>query len=313
MSGFWNIAKQELESNYKLVLMYVIDSNGSSPGRQGFKMLVSSSSILTGSIGGGFMEHKLVELCKNDLLSRDFKPFIKKQIHKDSIAKDKSGMICSGEQTIAFYLLTKSHLALIDKITNATKGLLVANNKDIRFEATNSLSNKFDLEITETSHWELKENIGAQLELHIVGGGHVGLALSKIASELEFSVNLYDDREGLNTIQANSYAKCIVLDSYTHINKLITSGANKYVVLMTFGYRTDKLILKQLLTNDYAYVGMMGSKAKVTTLYKEFLNEGITQKQLNCIHAPIGLAIASKTPTEIAISILAELIQVKNS
>ncbi len=313
MNNFWKIAKQELDSHFKVVLMYVLESKGSSPGRQGFKMLVSSSGLLSGSIGGGFMEHKLVEFCKKDLLIQKFKPFIKKQIHQDSIEKDKSGMICSGEQTIAFYQLGKADCRWLETIIAKNKGILIANESIIQFDKNVTLDTNFELLITSTSKWVLKEDVNSSLELHIIGGGHVGLALSKLASNLEFSVFLYDDREGLNTMDANSYANCVVLKNYTGISEMVTSGTNKYVVLMSFGYRTDKVILKQLLTNNYAYLGMMGSKAKIKTLYNELLEEGISKNELDNIHAPIGLSIASKTPNEIAISILAELIQVKNS
>lgn len=313
MTAFWKIVKQEIENNHKVVLMYVLDSKGSSPGRQGFKMLVSSSGLLSGSIGGGFMEHKLVEHCKKKLLPKDFEPFIKRQIHQDNIEKDKSGMICSGEQTIAFYQLNKANYSLIDSIIGGTKGVFIANEKGIQFDKNVSLNNRFVLKISNLTNWTLQENISYFPELHIIGGGHVGLALSNLANDLEFSVFLYDDREGLNTINANSYAKCIVLENYLSIGKMVPSGTNKYVVLMSFGYRTDKIILKQLLINNYNYLGMMGSKAKVDTLYKELLSEGVSKELLEYVHAPIGLPITSKTPQEIAISILAEIIQVKNS
>ena len=86
----WNDILTELDNDQQVVLMVVLESKGSSPGRQGFKMMVSSSSKLSGSIGGGFMEHKLVELCRQKLLISEFTPFFKKQIHQDSIAKNKS-------------------------------------------------------------------------------------------------------------------------------------------------------------------------------------------------------------------------------
>lgn len=308
----WNKILEWLEQNQKIIFLYVIDSKDSSPGRIGFKMIINERHEMHGSIGGGIMEHKLIELCKNDLLKKDFEPFIKRQIHKDDIAEDKSGMICSGEQTVAFYLLNNVDRPLIESIENAENGVLSANEKGIQFENHKTLSQKFNLEISNKLSWKLQEDIGSSPELHIVGGGHVGLALSKLANDLDFSVTLYDDRDGLNTIDANKYAKCILVNDYVKIDKLVPSGINKYVVLMSFGYRTDKIILNGLLVNKYAYLGMMGSKAKVDTLYKELLSEGVSKDLLDKIYSPIGLPISSKTPNEIAISILAEIIQVKN-
>lgn len=313
MKTFWNILKQELKNDFKVILMYVLESNGSSPGRQGFKMLVSNSGLLSGSIGGGIMEHKLVELCKKDLLKREFEPFIKKQIHQANSSKDRSGLICSGDQTIVFYKLTKDNSRWIKGIITGNKGVLIANEKGIYYKDDLSLTQKFELKITDALNWEIKEDFRIIPELHIIGGGHVGFALSKLAKSLNFSVTLYDDRKGLNTMEANSYAQCIVIEDYMGINELVTSGINKYVVLMSFGYQTDKIILKQLIKNNYKYLGMMGSQAKVNRLFDELLSEGITQEQLSNIHSPIGLSISSKTPKEIAISILAEIIKVKNS
>jgi xanthine dehydrogenase accessory factor len=309
----WNKILEWLEQDQKIVFLYVINSKDSSPGRIGFKMIINERHEMNGSIGGGIMEHKLIELCKNDLLKTDFKPLIKRQIHKDDIAEYKSGMICSGEQTIAFYQLDKADYSLIKSIVQAEKGVLTANEEGLQFEINKTLGEKFKLEISNERSWKLKEDIALSPELHIVGGGHVGLALSKLASDLDFSVTLYDDRAGLNTIDANKYAKTILITDYANIGNLLKNGPNKFVVLMSFGYRTDKIILEQVLAKEFKYLGMMGSKAKVERLIKELLDEGVNKELLDHVHAPIGLSITSKTPSEIAVSILAQLIQVKNS
>ena len=81
---------------------------------------------------------------------------------------------------------------------------------------------------------------------------------------------------------------------------------------MSFGYRTDKVVLQQLLHHQFKYLGMMGSKEKVKQLFKELLEEGIDKTLLVKVHSPIGVPIKSKTPEEIAVSILAEIIGVKN-
>ena len=85
-----------------------------------------------------------------------------------------------------------------------------------------------------------------------------------------------------------------------------------YVVIMTFGYRPDKIILRQLLKKDFFYIGMMGSKAKINTLLEELEMEGFPKESYEHIFTPIGLKIFSKTPQEIAISIAAEIIRETN-
>ncbi|MBL0013205.1 MAG: XdhC family protein [Flavobacterium sp.] len=100
---FYNKIKSLLQAEKQGVLMVVIANEGSSPGRKGFKMLVTQNQMY-GTIGGGIMEHKLVEYARSLLEKLDFKPFIKHQIHDKSAPTNQSGMICSGRQTIAFTL-----------------------------------------------------------------------------------------------------------------------------------------------------------------------------------------------------------------
>ena len=99
----WSKILDEITQNKNLVFMCVLDSKGNSPGRQGFKMYVTSDGHLHGSIGRGILEHKLVELAKDKMSKGPFQPFVKRQIHRSDLEVDKSGMICSGEQLIAFY------------------------------------------------------------------------------------------------------------------------------------------------------------------------------------------------------------------
>lgn len=311
---FWKTIATEIENGYNLVLLYVIESSGSSPGRQGFKMAVSQSGLLTGSIGGGIMEHKLVEMCKNELLKTPFSPFIKKQIHKPNVPANKSGMICSGKQTIVFYYLSSNHLALIKQIELAYKEdinlQLSLSTQGISLD-TLAIKSKYNFTI-KGDEWKLTENIHHTPQLYIIGGGHVSLALSKFAKDIGFNVTVYDDRSRLNTMEQNNFAKTIYIEKYNSINENISEGGCTYVAIMSFGFKTDKIILKNLLKGNYKYLGMMGSQAKIDTLFTELKEEGTSNKELTKVLAPIGLPMASKTPKEIAISILGQMIQVKN-
>lgn len=307
----WEKIKDWLQKDHELILMYVVDSEGSSPGRRGFKMIINDEGEMYGSIGGGFMEHKLVELCKKELMGKAFEPFIKRQIHRPDLARDRSGMICSGEQTVAFYPIGVQDAGLFEAILTK-KGLLIADQQGLHFHPNQSISSQFETSISSPSAWQVKENLHFQPCLHIIGGGHVGLALSKFASELDFNIKVYDDREGLNTMARNQFAEGIVLEDYDQITAYLPEGPDQYVVLMSFGYRTDKVILKQLLGCNFKYLGMLGSQKKVESLFAELREEGFAQELMDRVHAPIGLQIHSKTPAEIAVSILAEIIALKN-
>src|SRR5690349_20881014 len=97
----WKFILEKLEHRQQVMLMCVVESTGSSPGRKGFKMAVAPDEMC-GSIGGGIMEHKFVEMARNRLLLND-DPLLKKQFHRKSEAQNQSGMICSGEQTVLMY------------------------------------------------------------------------------------------------------------------------------------------------------------------------------------------------------------------
>lgn len=314
---FWHHTYRLLAEHKKAVLLYVLDSTGSSPGRQGFKMIVGPGGEMAGSIGGGIMEHKLVELSRS-LLQDDndpFEPFIKHQVHRAE-ARDKSGMICSGEQTIAFYYLHEDDARWVEQLLKDfegnRKGVLLLTEKGEEFLPGQMLSGQYDYMLYNETHWSYEEQIGFKNAIHIIGGGHVGLALSRLMRNLGFYVVVMDDREGLNTVEQNEHAHKTEIVDYHQIENHIPEGEDIYVVIASFGYRTDKIVLKRLMDKKIKYLGMMGSEEKVRTLYKELREEGITERQLANVRSPIGVQIKSKTPDEIAVSIAAEIIGVKN-
>jgi xanthine dehydrogenase accessory factor len=147
-----------------------------------------------------------------------------------------------------------------------------------------------------------------------MGGGHCALALSELMSKLDFRISIFDDRPELNTISKNEFADEItIIDDYERIGGHLPDDDGAYVVVMTLGYASDKVVIKQLCGRDFKYLGVLGSKAKMATLMKELREEGIPKEQLSRIRTPIGLPINSRTPEEIAVSIAAEIIAVKNS
>src|SRR5690349_20362873 len=106
----WEFAMRSLQDGLPVALLVVLESAGSSPGRQGFKMALSGTGEMAGSVGGGIMEHKLVELARNLLAQNSFQPLLKRQIHSKAAPQNQSGMICSGEQTVGIYFFDPTHL-----------------------------------------------------------------------------------------------------------------------------------------------------------------------------------------------------------
>lgn len=304
----------KLQDQQNVYLLTVIENSGSSPGRKGFKMIVAEDEFIFGSIGGGVMEFTLVEEAKQLLQSTDLKIIFKKQVHQ-ARKKDTSGMICSGEQTVVFHPLNAQHIPIIESILHSlqrnTKGVLELSPNSFNF-TDEQQADQFEYEITSPQDWFFKEQIGFKNTLYIVGGGHVSVAVSDLFITLGFHVVVFDDRENLNTLEQNSSAHQKLIIDFNEVSKHIQEGPENYVAIMTNRYIDDKLALSQLIRKNFAYIGVLGSKAKLKIMWVALQKEGFTKAELSHIHGPIGISIKSQTPNEIAVSIAAEVIQIKN-
>jgi xanthine dehydrogenase accessory factor len=318
----WRFAAERLQRDESVMLLVVAESSGSSPGRQGFKMVVAHDE-LSGSIGGGVMEVRLAELAKLKIKNEELKIVseIIEQIHKKN-SPHSSGMICSGKQTVVLFGLNSEHLNTVEQIIYALE-----NNLPHRFQISNfkfQISEKplegatpnedFKFEKIGKNEFVFEEKLGFKNKLFIIGGGHCALALSEIMSKMDFHISLFDDRADLNTVAKNGFVhEKRIIESYERISEFIGSGTSIYVVLMTLGYKFDEMVIKQLLAKNFKYFGVLGSRAKMKVLLKNLENEGFDKEKLARLRTPIGLPINSQTPQEIAVSIAAEIIKIKNS
>ncbi len=315
----WKLIISSLENKSAVMLLYVLESSGSSPGRQGFFMAVNREGNIIGSIGGGIMEHKFVEMAKERLRAEGYELWtssIRKQLHDKTAAKNQSGMICSGEQTILLYRVQESDVTTIQNIITSLEqnknGTLYLFPSGMSFSSIVP-EKDFHFAMRSEDEWEYAEKTGYKNRLFIIGGGHCAWAFSKLMRSMDFYISIYDERKELKTITDNNavHEKHFIND-YTQLNELITSGHNHYVVIMTSGYRSDDTALKALLNKKFKYVGILGSASKIRKMLDVYRKEGIPETLLQHIHAPIGLSIKSQTPEEIAVSIAAEIIQIKN-
>ena len=145
--------------------------------------------------------------------------------------------------------------------------------------------------------------------LFIIGAGHVGFYLAKLASDIGFQIHVVDDREKFANNERFPGAGLTVepIPDWLHRAEL---PATSYVVVVTRGHQHDLDAMRALAARDLKYLGLIGSRAKVARIYDALLEEGMPPECLQRVHAPIGLEIGAVTPAEIAVSILAELIAV---
>jgi len=315
----WKLIADSLQQKIPVMLLYVLESKGSSPGRQGFFMAVNINGEMAGSIGGGIMEHKMVEMAKEGLQGTRLKAqetHLKKQIHDKSAPRNQSGMICSGEQTILLYKLKEKDEESVERIISSleqnSNGRLRLSPSGMEFSASVP-ERDFQFSMASEQDWEYTEKTGYKNQLFIIGGGHCALAFSRLMSTMYFYVRVYDERKDLKTMMENHSAHEIhFVNNYTELRRLIPAGDSHYVVIMTLGYRTDDVALRALTGKEFKYLGLLGSKAKTEKMLDEYRKVGIEEKWLTRIYTPTGLPIKSQTPEEIAVSIAAEIIKVKN-
>ena len=156
------------------------------------------------------------------------------------------------------------------------------------------------------------EPIEPSPELYIIGGGHVGYHLARLAHEVGFRVHVVDDREKFANRERFPTAEEVVADDIPTWLAAAALPPHAYAVIVTRGHINDLEALRALAPRELRYLGLIGSRAKIARMYDALTADGVPADQLTRIHAPIGLDIGAVTPQEIAVSILAELIAVKH-
>jgi len=150
-------------------------------------------------------------------------------------------------------------------------------------------------------------------DLFVFGAGHVGKAIVKYALDLDFEIFVIDDRKEIfDDWEEGSYNKMIV--NFTEILPKLPFSSSSFIVIATYEHSIDREILSHCIKQPHAYLGMIGSKRKIDVTNKMMISSGIaTKEQLEKVRMPIGVDISAEDHYEIAISIIAELIKIKNS
>jgi len=239
-----------------------------------------------------------------------------------SVAEGKKTALITVTETGGSSPATKGQMiaVLADGTTSGTVGGGASEHHVIKkaVEAINNGDTVFSLSIDHAENgmicggkMEVFGNIiGNHTGLCIFGGGHIAQSLAKIAAQAGFYITVVEDRpEFSNDFKSVKYMVC----KPEEYEKIDPAAFADYAVICTRGHSTDDEALSYCLTKNFKYIGMIGSKAKVTTLFSKLRGEGKTQEELDNIYAPIGLDIASAIPSEIAVAILAEILLIKNN
>ncbi len=144
--------------------------------------------------------------------------------------------------------------------------------------------------------------------LYIFGAGHVAYNLYKVAAISGFEVVVVDDRESYANRERFPDARDVIAEDFDAVTARLLAPESSYIVIVTRGHRDDMRVLRWAINANARYLGMIGSKRKTISIYKELEKEGIPAEKFANVHAPVGLEIGAVTPEEIAVAIVAEMI-----
>jgi len=156
------------------------------------------------------------------------------------------------------------------------------------------------------------EPILPQPVVYLFGGGHVSMAVARAANAAGFGIGVVDDREAFANKERFPMA-VEIYTSYEEAFEKVRPNASSYLVILTRGHKEDMRVLAWAVRTEARYVGMIGSKRKVLSVYRALENEGYKPDEFDRVYAPMGLEIGALSPEEIAVSITAELVAVRRN
>ncbi|KPL11268.1 MAG: hypothetical protein AMS26_20370 [Bacteroides sp. SM23_62] len=316
----------------RLALITILETIGSVPQVQGASALFTDAGLIAGTLGGGILEAdatgraaEAIRRCASAVYAIDLNAGI----------ASKEEAICGGTARLLIDACPDLNIevfkAMERSIRDGRPGVLVTSiagetSPAIERKWYDKASGKYQREInacmdekkclfTEKSGMPARffEPVFPLPPLIIAGAGHIGKAVAHLASLLDFEVSVIDDRAEYANPGNIPDAEYWIVDNIGAAMMKASKSSDTYIVIVTRGHKDDAEGLRACLDADVAYIGMIGSKRKISLMREEFISKGwANESQFDRIHAPIGLDIGSKTIQEIAVSICAQLVQVRH-
>lgn len=323
----------EFDFSQKAVLCSQLEHKGSVPRKDYPCMLVPENGRPVGTVGGGRVEHEVIERAKN-VMAGD--PPVFESFDLTNTDASAEGGICGGSTrillepyTVKIQVLWKSMDLLnlrepgVIVVTEFGDGERVSSRRYVITPDSPAQTLPGAVAQQIPSVWEsgksktlpapdafyLIQLIRPLPVLHIFGAGHVGLAVAQQAHLIDLDTVVYDDREDLASAGRFPYARRICVHAFDNLPGKAQLSPHDYVLVATRGHQHDLNLLRWLLPLKVAYVGLLSSKIKWRLLSKTLTEDGCSPEALRSVHAPVGLEIGAETVPEIAVSIISEIIR----
>lgn len=317
------------------VLTTIIATRGSTPQKAGAMMLVASDGTQLGTLGGGCVEAEVKRHALTGLATRTAK-VLRFDLDHDYGWDD--GLICGGRMSVlvqpATSVAATSYFARLHEIITAGEGaweavavespeaeIIPRAMYSADFRLIDQLGDSNFAPQVQAPHSRRKafEHGGIayspllpRFTLLIVGAGHVGQKVAELASQVEFEVKVVDDRADYCCPERLPTAKACLVGPIETILDQIRVDRRTYCLIVTRGHHHDEQALFRLIDRGAGFVGMIGSRRKIRLIFDDLRREGVAEALLEQVVAPVGLEIGSQTVSEIAISIVAQLIAMRN-
>jgi xanthine dehydrogenase accessory factor len=325
---------------------------GSTPQKPGSSALFGKKGRLSGTVGGGVVEGRVAKMAEEALTTKK-STHSTFSLNNDISNKSEAicggqisvlidanpGNYCEVFEQLKSSLLNHVPGVLITMLTKYSEDSVLINRywmtekivpaipetfiKAILPQVKEMLSDRkspdyreMELSIPdeEPSSLFFLEAIFPPAQLIIAGAGHIGKALAHLAHMVDFEVSVIDDRQEYANSENIPEASHIIIDDIGASLSRLKKNSNTYIVIVTRGHKDDAEALRACIGSDVAFTGMIGSTKKISAMRSDFIEKGwATAEQWKKIHTPVGLEIKSKTVEEIAVSIVAQLILIRNS
>jgi xanthine dehydrogenase accessory factor len=334
-----------LNQGRECIYCSVVETRGSTPQKAGAAMLVFPDGSQRGTLGGGCVEAEVRQRALSLLTEAG-----SAEVHTFCLDNNygwDDGLICGGRMTMLIDPLRSQESStayyrqfqeLVERGLGCTEAVILKEETGLPIGNRYLFDGKGKL-AAQIGEGAVPDEVSRQLisvqqrpqpashrgisylpilpriTLLIVGGGHVGQAVGRLAAEADFEVWVLDDRERYASRERFPAARRLLVGNIGDTLKELVQRAinpSTYCIILTRGHAHDEEALYHLATTNAGYVGMIGSRRKIKLIFEDLVAKGIPAQALERVHAPLGFDIGSQTVPEIAISIVAELIAARN-
>ena len=323
MKDIFTALLEQMNRENDAMLCTMIEHAGSVPRGMGSQMVICDSGIVAGTIGGGIGE-KAMTAYGTKLLSEKRCGVHTYALHGQT--GERLGSVCGGAMTVYFQHVPAGDASwerliekLIEQIDMRRGGWLIQSLSgsapvllgDDREPLVGERPQEFEalcrpFSVRTEQHFAMPLYVGERAVLF--GAGHCAQALTPLLASVGFRVTVYDNRPELANQALFPQAECIICAPFEEIEKHLTLDGEDYVIAMSSTHASDLCVMRQVLREHRAYVGMIGSKPKRAFIFGKLLEDGVSQESIDSVHTPIGMNIKAVTPAEIAISIAGEMV-----